>query len=96
MFKRKSTLKMIMAAMCVVLVLAYAFIVFLPHTHECMETDCAVCAMIEESCNLLVAIVLSATVFQMAKYGVFVHYIHTHILSIRDGTPVGLKVKLSD
>lgn len=78
------------------MILACALIVFLPHSHECVEMDCSVCAVIESSRKILLLLALSASFCHLAKIQFVLIDTHPRILSVRDGTPVGLKVKLSD
>ena len=87
---------MIVSILTIVLILAYAFIAFLPHFHECVEVDCFGCAMIKLSGNMLIGIALSATFYQLTKISVALLDTCSDIFSVRDGTPVGRKVKLSD
>lgn len=96
MFKQKKYLKMLIAAMCVILILAYAFIVFLPHSHDSHDSDCTVCAMIESSKDVLVALAVCAAVWQILQLGYTMPNVSRDALFSRDTTPVGLKVKLSD
>ena len=96
MFKRNKSLKVIIAVLTAILILAYAFAVLLPHSHEFMEADCAVCAMIETSRSILIGIVLFASIHLLTKISVTVLGTYPEVLFVRDGTPVGLKVKLSD
>ena len=89
-------LKGALAILCVLVILAYASIVFLPHTHECAGVDCSVCAIIETSRNLLLGAALSAALCQLPCFPLVIPNTHFYIESVRDSTPVALKVKLSD
>ena len=93
MFKKATK---IIALLTLILILAYAVSLCLPHTHECVDADCLVCAMMEGSRKLLIGLVLTATLDPIIKvaYGTVCGL--SLILSIRDGTPVGQKVKLSN
>ena len=82
--------------LCIVLIFAYASMLFLSHSIECFDADCAVCTMLETSRRILVALAFFAVICLMVKTRFFISFDHFHILSYRDGTPVGLKVKLSD
>ena len=89
-------LKGALAILCILVILAYASIVFLPHTHERAGVDCSICAIIETSRNLLLGVALSAALCQLPYFPFVIPNKHFYIKSVRDGTPVGLKVKLSD
>ena len=79
-----------------VLVLIYAFAALLLHTHQCIETDCSVCALIGSFRHIWVGIVLSAGLFPLARAQIVLPNISPDTGSVRDATPVGLKVKLSN
>ena len=94
MFKRN--VKKMIAILMSVLIFVYAFIALLPHSHKCVEADCSICGIIESSRKILLGIALSAGCFQLVKLLFVLLYTNSDILSVRDSTPVGLKVKLSD
>lgn len=81
--------------LCIALILAYASVIFLSYTHECVGTDCAICAMIETSRNFLLALALSASLW-LTNFACFISNARFSIMSVRGKTPVGLKVKLSN
>ena len=86
--------KSIVAFLCILLVIVYTSIVFLPHAHDCVGSDCTVCALIENSRNIIIGFVIIATVRQLANS---VFTISSSYISLGNvGTPVALKVKLSD
>lgn len=84
------------AILCVGIVVAYASFVWIPHTHEYMGRDCAVCAVIEVTCRGWIGPVLSALVYALTNCTAVLFRFHSYPISHRDGTPVGQKVKLSD
>ena len=88
--------KSIVAFLCILLVIVYTSIVFLPHIHDCVGSDCTVCALIETSRNLLIGFALIAVVYQFANIVFTISSSYKSILSGNKGTPVALKVKLSD
>ena len=96
MHKQSKYLKMLIVTLCVILILAYAFIMFLPHFHECIGFDCAICNLIRSSRNILIGTALSASFFRLTKFTFVILNTQPDALSYRDATPVGLKVKLSD
>ena len=88
--------KSIVAFLCILLVIAYTSIVFLPHIHDCVGPDCTVCTLIETSRNSLIGLALIAVVYQFANIVFTISSSYKSILSGNNGTPVALKVKLSD
>ena len=86
----------IIACLCILLIIAYTPIIFLPHAHDCVGSDCAVCALIETSRNTMIGLVLVATVHQLANILFTISCSYKSIPSGNNGTPVALKVKLSD
>lgn len=86
----------VLCVICVVLTLAYSFVVFLPHAHECIGAGCTVCAMVEITRKIFVFILLSSTLHLLTRVLISAPGAVFRILSWRDNTPVGLKVKLSD
>ena len=88
--------KSIVAFLCILLVIAYTSIVFLPHAHDCVGSDCTVCALIETSRNSLIGLALIAVVYQFANILFTISSSYKSIPSGNNGTPVALKVKLSD
>ena len=88
--------KSIVAFLCILLVIAHTSIVFLPHAHDCVGSDCTVCALIETSRNTMIGLVLAATVNQFANIVFAILSSYKSMPLGNDGTPVALKVKLSD
>ena len=86
----------IIAFLCILLIIAYTPIIFLPHAHNCVGSDCTVCALIETSRNTMIGLVLAATVHQLANILFTISCSYKSIPSGNNGTPVALKVKLSD
>ena len=93
---RSKNLKNILALLCILIILVYTSIVFLPHVHDCARPDCTVCALIETSRNALIGIALLAVVYQLPNIVFTISSSYKSILSGNKGTPVALKVKLSD
>ena len=88
--------KSIVAFLCILIILVYTSIVFLPHVHDCARPDCTVCALIETSRNTLIGLALIAAVYQFANIVFTISSSYKSIPSGNQGTPVALKVKLSD
>ena len=88
--------KNIVAILCIFIIIAYTSIIFLPHAHDCVGADCSVCALIETSRNTMIGLALAATVHQLANILFTISCSYKSIPSGNNGTPVALKVKLSD
>lgn len=88
-------IKIAFVILVAILIVAYAFASLSPHSHDCAEADCMLCAMAESIRNALsgtpqlIGFCISVFVLLCLKAYPF-------IAPTRDGTPVGLKVKLSD
>ena len=85
--------KKMIILLCVVLILAY---IFLPHFHECVQPDCVLCLMTEQLRDILVAVAVYASMASLTACSIPMQYGNNHIYTIRDWTPVGLRVKLSN
>lgn len=96
MLRRNPYLNTAIAALAVLLILTCVSVVFLPHSHEGPDVDCAVCALIEFSCYALAATVLLSAVGQFDFPRRVVRSALFRVRTLCDGTPVGLKVKLSN
>ena len=93
---RSKNWKNIVVILCIIIIIAYTSIVFLPHIHDCVGPDCTVCALIETSRNSLIGLALIAVVYQFANIVFTISSSYKSIPSGNQGTPVALKVKLSD
>ena len=93
---RSKNWKNIVVILYMIIIIAYTSIVFLPHIHDCIGSDCTVCALIEASRNSLIGLALIAVVYQFANIVFTISSSYKSILSGNKGTPVALKVKLSD
>jgi Ca2+/Na+ antiporter len=93
---RSKNWKNIVVILCIIIIIAYTSIVFLPHVHDCVGPDCTVCALIETSRNTLIGLALIAVVYQLPNIVFTILSSYKSIPSGNKGTPVALKVKLSD
>ena len=89
-------LKNIVVILCIIIIIAYTSTVFLPHIHDCVGPNCTVCTLIETSRNSLIGLALIAVVYQFANIVFTFSSSYKSIPSGNNGTPVALKVKLSD
>ena len=88
LFQRKGII-----LLCIVLILAY---IFLPHFHERIQTDCVLCLMTEQLRDILVIGAVYAGMALLTVCSIPTQYGNNHIFTMRDRTPVGLRVKLSN
>ena len=86
----------IIAISCIILILLYAFALFLPHSHESGIDGCAVCAFIKSSAEIMVATSLCFAFICRSCSSCYSTDIFRNALILHDGTPVWLRVKLSD
>ncbi len=93
---RSKNWKNIVVILCIIIIIAYTSIVFLPHIHDCARPDCSVCALIETSRNTLIGLALLAVVYQLPNIVFTISSSYKSIPSGNQATPVALKVKLSD
>ena len=93
---RSKNWKNIVVILCIIIIIAYTSIVFLPHVHDCVGPDCTVCALIENSRNTLIGLALLAVVYQLPNIVFSISSSYKSIPSGNQGTPVAHKVKLSD
>ena len=93
---RSKNWKNIVVILCIIIIIAYTSVVFLPHIHDCVGPDCTVCALIEISRNSLIGLALIAVVYQFENIVFIISSSYKSIPSGNQGTPVALKVKLSD
>ena len=80
----------------ILLLLAYISVAFLPHAHNAYQTNCAQCIAIQATRTLLCVLCLCGFLSRIGNSGSYAHGVCYHLLAVRDNTPVGLKVKLSD
>ena len=88
--------KSIVVILCIIIIIAYTSIVFLPHAHDCVGPDCTVCTLIETSRNSLIGLALLAVVYQLPNIVFTILSSYKSIPSGNQGTAVAIKVKISD
>lgn len=93
---RSKKLNSFVAVLCIVIIIAYASVIFIPHAHECVGADCSVCALIENTKNTLIATAFIYAIWHLSNITFLISNTHHFIFSGNNGTPVSLKVKLSD
>lgn len=95
---RKNTKKFqkIFSVMITILLVAYTLVAYLPHGHDCVDSDCIICNMADSGKDILMGAALLFIMQLLPLVTFILPAIHKRIVSLFDGTPVGLKVKLSD
>ena len=96
MSKEKRLLKTMGMVLLAAFLLTYVLVGFMPHTHGCADRDCAICAMVETARKRIVCMALSIALLQGICLITGALPDNGPTRSIREGTPVGLRVKLSD
>ena len=89
-------LKCTLAVLGIVLLAVYVLVGYLPHPHCCVETDCILCNGADTSKKILPCAVLLAIAQVLPKIILAPSAGRERITLSCNGTPVGLKVKLSD
>ena len=89
-------LRIALSIIIIVMLMAYAFIACMPHGHECVGADCAICNMIDSQNDILMSAALLSAAQLLPLLIFLLTFSHERIVSLYDSTPVGLKVKLSD
>jgi hypothetical protein len=82
--------------MCAIFAFCCVLFAFMPHLHECTGSECATCALIKDAIDALVVLNLAVVISPALVLGLvfFAHF--DAPVSVREITPVGRKVKLSD
>ena len=96
MVMQSKRFRTVAVALTVILILAYALIVFIPHSHECVELHCAVCDTIKSVQKLISGAIIVIALCLAPKILFIATNAYLIAIKARDCTPVGLKVKLSD
>ena len=86
-------LKIALSILMIIVLVAYAFIAYMPHGHACVDADCVICNLIDARNDFPMGAALLSMVLPLL---IFLPFSHERILSLHESTPVGLKVKLSD
>ena len=89
-------LKITLSVIIIVVLLAYAFIAYMPHGHECVDADCVICNMVDARNDFLMGAALLSMAQLLPLLIFLLSFSHGRIVSLHESTPVGLKVKLSD
>ena len=89
-------LKIALAVIVIALLMAYAFIAYMPHRHECARADCVVCNAIDIIEDILFITALLSIAQLLLLFTFILPFTHGRIVCLEAGTPVGLKDKLSD
>ena len=96
MQKDYKRLSMTLSVLIIVVLVAYAFIAYMPHGHECADADCIICNLADSRNDFLLNAALLSMVQLLPLLVFLLPCSHERIVSLCENTPVGLKVKLSD
>ena len=92
-FKKAHTILLILT---IFLILAYFLIASLPHEHDCLDFDCAICTVIENYRNQLAPVALLVGLFSLLIPTAVPLRECERVLKLCNQTLIDLKVKLSD
>ena len=89
-------LKIALSILMIIVLVAYAFIAYMPHGHECVDADCVICNMADSRGDILMGAALLSRPEPLPILVLLLIFSCERIASLYENTPVGLKVKLSD
>ena len=96
MRRTEHSVKKLLSLFVVLMLVIYAVIGFLPHDHDCIETDCVICEIIDFTRNILLVFLLLTIIHNVPKVFFILPVSYVRIIPYCSRTPVGLKVKLLD
>ena len=91
--KKTTVVFRILSLLCIVLILSVSLAPFISHGHEEHAFDCAFCYLMDISHSLFDSAIAICAVLLVTL--LFLQT-HSHPFSIKDRTPVGQRVKLSN
>ena len=94
--KHNSQTKRLIAVLLLISLICCALFAFLPHTHNCIGLDCLVCTVIKTCFDNILCIAVFSIALCAPGYILLPVDIYIFAFSMRECTPVGRKVKLSD
>ena len=86
----------ICAALGIFLILIYACVFFLPYEHDCIDDECAICALVDAAQYTLVGLILALSFDTIPKGISKAVHLGQRTTTLRENTPVAKKVKLSN
>ena len=93
---KKVNARSIAFILCAAFAICCVLFTFMPHLHECAGSECATCALIKDALDALTVLVLAIVISPALVLGLSsLAQIDTPV-SVREITPIGRKVKLSN
>ena len=93
---KKINVKSIATILCIIFAICCVMFTFISHSHECAGSECATCALIKDALDALTVLVLAIVISPALVLGLSsLAQIDTPV-SVREITPIGRKVKLSN
>ena len=89
-------LRITLLIIVIALLVTYAFIAYIPHGHDCIDSDCFICNMINAKDKLLSNASLLSVINPLLLIIFMLPAARKRIVALCESTPVGLKVKISD
>ena len=93
---RKNVIMNTALVLCLIFIICCVSFTFIPHLHECAGSECSTCALIKDALDALTFFSLAIVISPVLARGLSCILHFDLCLSMRDITPVGRKVKLSD
>ena len=94
--KREDVKRAVLVILCFMFVLCSVIFTYILHLHDCCGSECPVCDMIKTSRDMLCCSSDLGFVICVLILSIEVSHALCGVFSVREATPVGEKVKLSD
>ena len=95
MVTQRMLTRRLLSSLLAVLMLCSFLVLFASCAHECMDADCAVCALIDTARHLLGTLLFATAAKVIADVTAHIRISGQRILFSADRSPITLKVKLS-
>ena len=95
MVTKRMLTRRLLSSLLAVLMLCSFLVLFASCAHECMDADCAVCALIDTARHLLGALLFATVTTVIADVTAHTRSFGQRILFSAERSPIALKVKLS-
>ena len=93
---KKVNITSIALVLCIIFAICCVLFTIIPHTHDCAGSECATCALIKDALDTLTDLSFAMVISPALVLGLSCLLHFDTLVSVRDITPVGRKVKLSD
>ena len=88
--------RILVPILLILLILTYASLPFLPHSHTCIGEECALCAMLKSGFEIALCLFTVFLIRVTPDLLIGVAHGQRQTTEIKSDTPIDLRVKLSD